>query len=83
MITTIDTRIPVLDDTLTLAVKIWYPPQFSFGTSKSKQPQCRIIAYPGWLDNVGSFYNLAPILCERLNVVIAAVEYVFKPTSIM
>ena len=67
MITTTDTRIPVLDGALTLAVKSWHPANTGNSTR-------RIIAYPGWLDNVGSFYNIAPILCEELDVVIAAVE---------
>jgi len=88
----VDTRIPVLDSTLTLAIRIWYPPNRNRlainvkldgdghggtgGGSLSPQQQPRCIAYPGWLDNVGSFENIAPLLCEQLDIVIAAVEYV-------
>ena len=80
MIKTVDTRVSVLDGTLTLAIKIWYPVEnVQFETSNvntnsiSMYPR-RCLVYPGWLDNVGSFQIIAPILCERLQMTLAVIE---------
>jgi hypothetical protein len=72
----IETRVPVLDGTLTLALQIWYPAKVPFGSLQSLQHPKRALAYPGWLDNAGSFANIAPILCDKLDIIIAVIEYV-------
>ena len=72
---TVDTRVPVLDGTLTLAIKIWYPSSTSKDSASSAKRRC-CLAYPGWLDNVGSFENIAPLLCEGYDMVFAVIELV-------
>lgn len=72
---TVDTKVPVLDGALTLAIKIWYPPSVTPATAAAARTRCSL-SYPGWLDNVGSFENIAPLLCEQLDMVIGVIEYV-------
>jgi pimeloyl-ACP methyl ester carboxylesterase len=64
-----NTIIPVLDGTFRLAIKIWLNNSGEF-----KKNNRVAIAWPGWLDNAGSFDTLAPILAKKLDMDIVVVD---------
>jgi pimeloyl-ACP methyl ester carboxylesterase len=71
--TVFTTLIPVLGGAdFRLAVKLWTPAS-SAHLNYCDHPR-RALAYPGWLDNAGSFDTLAPILCEELELTICAID---------
>lgn len=63
----LETFIPLYDDKFRIAVRMWFPPD-----GKPSLGNC--IAYPGWMDNAGSFDTLAPLLCAQLGLTIAAID---------
>ena len=64
-----DTRVPVMDGTMRLAVRVWSPSHLKF-----RQRDRGVIAWPGWLDNAGSFERLAPLLAVKLEADIVVVD---------
>jgi pimeloyl-ACP methyl ester carboxylesterase len=68
----IETRLPVLAGDLRLAVRLWAPD--ALRDAPVKDHPRRALAYPGWLDNAGSFDSLAPLLCEQLNMTVACID---------
>ena len=68
----IEMRVDVLEGVLSLAVRVWPSPKTPKKTPKEHE---RVgFMYPGWLDNVGSFDTLAPILASRLDCCFVAVD---------
>ena len=65
-------RVDVLAGTLSLALRVWPSPRTPQKTPKEHE---RVgIMYPGWLDNVGSFDTLAPILASKLDCCFVVVD---------
>lgn len=61
---------------LSIALRSWGGPTspHSSATTPPPAPPVRVLAYPGWLDNVGSFDALAPVLCAQLGWHVVAVD---------
>ncbi|KAH9253204.1 hypothetical protein BASA81_008886 [Batrachochytrium salamandrivorans] len=63
-----DTFVQLYEDgKFRLAVRIWSP-------TTAIQSTRNCLAYPGWMDNAGSFDTLAPMLCNKLGITIAVVD---------
>ena len=70
--TSFDTLFPVLSRDVRLAAKIWTHADMRL--VPLSQHARRAVAYPGWLDNAGSFDTLAPLLCEQLKMTICCID---------
>lgn len=57
----------VCGGTLSLVAKVWAPE----GATNPPLPTKRVLAWPGWLDNAGSFDTLAPLMVQDGYTVVA------------
>lgn len=70
----------VCGGTLTIAAKVWSPAGHGLlcgdttCDSVSPEPTKRVLAWPGWLDNAGSFDNLAPLMVQDGGYTIVCVD---------